>query len=153
MRHESETTAGVSLCLFFGRGRDFDFRFCLRFQFSVHKLSFGAESEVSAQSEKFPLPVPLPGSVSFGQLGQARTAADGADGMGIAAELPSFCRRFSVSFSLAVSVFALRPGKMFRLPPTLDALKRSAFCALRKGNDTTRTENRSTGLLAPLASM
>lgn len=44
-------------------------------------------------------------------------------------------------------------GKMLRLPPTLDTLKRSAFYALCEGRDTTMKENRSHGFLAALESM
>lgn len=67
--------------------------------------------------------------------------------------MPPFCRRFSVFFFLAVSVSMFRSGKRLRAPPTPDTLKRSAFCALREGRDTTRKQNRSQGVLAALASM
>ena len=122
-------------------GRDFVFR-CIAC-FPRCKRSSRALCEVSGS-------VSAEHSGSFGLLGQFRTEQRGER---VSAELPPFCRRFAVFFFLAVSVSMFRSGKRIRAPPTLDTLKRSAFCALWEGRDTTRKQNRSQGVLAALASM
>lgn len=125
-----------SVC-FLGAGRDFVFR-CIAC-FPRRKQGFRALCEVSGS-------VSAERSGSFGQLGQARTAADSL-GQGKAGnELPQNCRRFSVSDAAADGISALRPGKTFRLPPTLDALKRSAFYALREGREPPGKKNALRGI-------
>lgn len=137
MRYESETAANVSLCLFFGRGP----RFC----FSVHSVFSAPKARFPRIMRSFRFRFRR----TFRFVRTARTGADsggqsrtGQGGERVAAELPSFCRRFSVSLSVSI----LRSGKTFRLPPTLDALKRSAFYALREGREPPGKKNALRGI-------
>ena len=80
-----------SVC-FFGRGRDFDFRFCPRFCFSVHSV-------ISVRQAKFPR---IMRSFRFRRTFRfIRTARTGADSFGqndAGNELPQNCRRFDLVF-------------------------------------------------------